>query len=133
MSRETRIAAAVCLYDHFHIVDAAGRILRRESRGELTGLLRYDLLLQIAPSAPGPRACYLLRQRPLITSFLSARLPGPEALQAVGTIHHVTFQVGAQQRCGVSAASPRARAVLKALGISELRPPAPPADDREVT
>ena len=32
-------------------------------------------MLQIGPSAPGPRAGYILRLRPLITSFLSARHP----------------------------------------------------------
>jgi hypothetical protein len=55
-----------------------------------------------------------------------------EALQAVATIRHVTFQVPGGERRGVSAASPRASDVLRALGIRDLRPPTPPADEREV-
>jgi transposase len=59
-------------------------------------------------------------------------LSAPQALEAVATIQHVAFRVGEEQRRGVSAASPRAREVLRALNLSQLRPPDPPAGDREV-
>lgn len=55
-----------------------------------------------------------------------------EALQAVATIRHVTFEVRGERRSGVSAASPRARQVLKAVGIEQLRPPTPPAGEETV-
>jgi len=53
---------------------------------------------------------------------LSAR----EAMLAVQTIRHVRFEVGGQARCGVTVGSAQARQVLAALGIQEVRPPAPP-------
>lgn len=53
-------------------------------------------------------------------------LSGPQALQAVETLRHVTFRVNDQERSGVSGGSPRARQVLRALGIESLRPPTPP-------
>jgi transposase len=59
-------------------------------------------------------------------------LSAPEALQAVGTIRHVTFQLNQERRCGVSAASARAHQVLAALNITTLRPPTPPADEPTV-
>jgi transposase len=49
-----------------------------------------------------------------------------EALEAVSCVRQVTFQVNDGQRSGVSAGSARAQQVLRALGISELRPPTPP-------
>src|SRR5262249_559542 len=70
---ETRIAAAVCLYVHFCSRPRVESILNRGVARRSFGLLRCDLLLQIDPSASGPRAGYILRQRPLITSFLSVR------------------------------------------------------------
>ena len=54
-------------------------------------------------------------------------LSPPEALQAVSAIRHVTFQVNGEARSGVSAANARAQQVLRAVGITNLRPPAPPA------
>ena len=59
-------------------------------------------------------------------------LSAPEALQAVATVRHVTFQVNEERRCGVSAASVRAHQVLAALNITSLRPPTPPADEPTV-
>lgn len=53
-------------------------------------------------------------------------LSAEQALQAVETIQYVSFEVDGVRRSGVSASNPRARQVLKALGISELRPPTPP-------
>jgi transposase len=56
-------------------------------------------------------------------------LSASQALQAVETIRHVTFQLNQDQRRGVSAASSRAHQVLQALHITSLRPPSPPADE----
>lgn len=53
------------------------------------------------------------------------------AMQAVETIRHVTFRVNEVERSGVSSPSPRANEVLRALGITNLRPPTAPEDDRE--
>jgi hypothetical protein len=45
----------------------------------------------------------------------------------------VTFRLPDQPlRRGISGGCPRARQVLKALGISDLKPPTPPEDQREV-
>jgi transposase len=59
-------------------------------------------------------------------------LSAAHALQAVEGVRLVEFRVGKQNRRGVSTASPRARQVLKALGITETRPPAPPDGPGEV-
>jgi len=59
-------------------------------------------------------------------------LSAEHALQALGTVRHVRFYVGGDTRSGVSASNPRARQVLKALGITEVRPPAAPEGDQTV-
>lgn len=60
-------------------------------------------------------------------------LSAPEALEAMATIRLVTFRLPGQSvRRGVSSGSPRARQVLKALGISDLKPPAHPEGESEV-
>ena len=59
-------------------------------------------------------------------------LSAPAALETMQTIRHVTFKLNGKLRCGVSAASPRAHQVLAALGLRELRPPAPPATEETV-
>jgi transposase len=59
-------------------------------------------------------------------------LSAEQALQALETVRHVQFVIDGDQRTGVSAANPRARQVLKALGITDLRPPTPPADQPTV-
>lgn len=46
-----------------------------------------------------------------------------QALQAVGTMNHVTFKVAGRRRTGVSRASNRARQVLTALAIAKVKPP----------
>ena len=58
-----------------------------EPRGRSSRLLRLDLLLQIDPSAPGSRAGYISRPRPLITSFLSARLSRRASRGRTPTFH----------------------------------------------
>jgi transposase len=52
-------------------------------------------------------------------------LSGPHAMQAVESIRLVEFQVGRDKRRGVSTASPQARQVLQALGITDAKPPTP--------
>ena len=59
-------------------------------------------------------------------------LSAVEALKAVETIRHVTFKLGQDHRAGVSAASARAHQVLKALNITDLRPPPPPPGEATV-
>jgi len=75
----------------------------------------------------------------LLQTFLEQRLKeagvdlsAEEALQAVETVRYVSFTINDATRSGVSAANPRARQVLKALGITELRPPTPPEDEPTV-
>ncbi len=59
-------------------------------------------------------------------------LSAPHAMQAVEGIRLVEFRVDADQRRGVSAASPRAWQVLSALGITDLRPPTAPEGSAEI-
>jgi transposase len=51
------------------------------------------------------------------------------ALAALQTVRHVTFRVEGQSRTGVTPGSARARQVLSALQITDLRPPTPPNGD----
>ena len=59
-------------------------------------------------------------------------LSAEEALQAVRCVRHVTFRLEQDQRSGVSAANARAQQVLRALNITQLRPPTPPAGEGTV-
>lgn len=59
-------------------------------------------------------------------------LSAEQALQALETIRHVRFQVHDETRSGISAKNPRARQVLNALKITELRPPCAPAGETTV-
>jgi transposase len=59
-------------------------------------------------------------------------LSAEHALQAMETVRHVSFHVEGETRTGVSASNPRARQVLKALAISNVRPPAVPEGDLTV-
>jgi hypothetical protein len=55
------------------------------------------------------------------------------AMQALSTLRLVTLRLDAQpQRRGVSGGCPYARRVLRALGVSELRPPEPLDHDQTV-
>ncbi len=56
-------------------------------------------------------------------------LSSSAAWSALATIRHVDFLVAGQRRTGVTPGSSRARQVLRALAISDLRPPTPPKDD----
>jgi transposase len=60
-------------------------------------------------------------------------LSSTAAWQALATIRHVRFQVNAETRTGVTQGSASARQVLRALDLSELRPPTPPAGDETTT
>ena len=51
------------------------------------------------------------------------------AWSALQTIRHIDFRVHDQHRTGVTPGSSRARQVLAALKLSDLRPPTPPAGD----
>jgi transposase len=74
----------------------------------------------------------------LLTRVLERRLKdggvtlsAEQALQALSTIRLVSFKVGnGSPRTGVSVGSPHARQVLKALGIEQTKPPAPPRDEQ---
>jgi transposase len=61
-----------------------------------------------------------------------ADLSAEQAMQAVETVRHVNFHVNGETRTGVSAANPRARQVLNALGITNVRPPVAPENDPTV-
>ena len=76
----------------------------------------------------------------LLTRLLERRLHAAgvnlsavDALQAVSTVRLVTFRLDGQPcRRGVSTGAPRAREVLKALGIIDRKPPTPPSKETSV-
>jgi transposase len=81
-------------------------------------------------------ALALLVQRLLERRLSRAKiaLSAEEAMQALETIRVVKFHLeGQPPRQGVSTGSPRARQVLKALEIRQLRPPTPPGQETEVS
>ena len=61
-----------------------------------------------------------------------SELSAEHALQALETVRHVRFNIAGDTRSGVSASNPRAREVLTALGITDVRPPAAPEGDPTV-
>jgi transposase len=73
-------------------------------------------------------ALAFLIERMLERALKDAGVPlsAQAALTALQTIRHVRFQVQGQIRTGVTPGSPRARQVLRALNITELRAPIPP-------
>ena len=66
-------------------------------------------------------------ERALRTAGLS--FSATTAWQALQTIRHVRFRVAGNIRTGITPGSPRARQVLKALGLTHHRPPTPPTGD----
>jgi transposase len=95
--------------------------------------------------APRVRAHIFVAALALLVSRLLERrlqeagvdLSAAEALQAVSTIRVVDFRLSGQPstlgvRRGVSTGSPHARQVLKALGLTELKPPPAPPDEPTV-
>ena len=73
----------------------------------------------------------LLLQTLLEERLKSARvdLSAEQALQALETVRHVSFNVDGETRAGVSMKNPRARQVLNALGVESYRPPTPPSGE----
>lgn len=53
-------------------------------------------------------------------------LSAQSAIEALKTVRYVQFQVDGEPRSGVTPGNARARQVLKALHLTELRPPTPP-------
>jgi transposase len=76
----------------------------------------------------------LLLQRLLTKRLKEAAvdLSAPHALQAVETVRLVEFKVDRRKRQGVSRGSAHARQVLKALGITEKKPPVPSDGAHEI-
>jgi len=74
-------------------------------------------------------ALAFLLERMLERALKDAGVPlsAQAALTALQTIRQVRFQVNGEERTGVTPGSPHARQVLRALNITELRPPTPPA------
>ncbi len=56
-------------------------------------------------------------------------LSSSAAWSALQTIRQVDFRVAGKRRTGVTPGNSRARQVLSALNLSDLRPPTPPAED----
>ena len=79
-------------------------------------------------------ALALLVQRLLQRRLAAAGvdLSAERAMETLQTIRHVTFRLDGQTRSGISAASPRAQQVLRALGLRRLRPPDPPPTQASV-
>jgi hypothetical protein len=73
-------------------------------------------------------ALSFLMERMLERALKDAGVPlsAQAALIALQTIRHVRFQVDGHDRTGVTPGSRRARQVLRALRITESRPPTPP-------
>jgi transposase len=73
-------------------------------------------------------ALAFLIERMLERALKDAGVPlsAQAALVALQTIRHVRMQVDAEERTGVTPGSDRARQVLKALKITDRRPPTPP-------
>jgi transposase len=70
-------------------------------------------------------------ERALTEAGLS--LSAQAALQTVQTIRSVQFRVAGELRSGVTPGSSHARQVLKALGLTDHRPPTPPAGEETTT
>jgi transposase len=74
-------------------------------------------------------ALSFLLERMLERALKDAGVPlsAQAALTALQTIRHVRFLVAGEERTGVTPGSRHARQVLRALNITEVRPPTPPA------
>jgi transposase len=62
-----------------------------------------------------------------------ANLSSAAAWQALETIRHVCFRVNGETKTGVTQGSADARRILRALNLSDLRPPTPPAGEETTT
>jgi transposase len=72
--------------------------------------------------------CERMLERALVDAGVS--LSAKVALEALTTVRHVQFRVDGELRSGVTPGSARARQVLKALQITDHRPPQPPPGDQ---
>ena len=80
-------------------------------------------------------ALALLVQRLLQSRLVEAGVDfsAERTMQALSTVHLVTLRLDGQDtRRGVSGGSPDARRFLRALKLSELRPPEPPNEEESV-
>jgi len=79
-------------------------------------------------------ALSFLMERMLERALKDARVPlsAQSALEALKTIRHVEFRVDGQWRSGVTPGSTRAREVLKALKLTDHRPPPRPQGDETI-
>ena len=79
-------------------------------------------------------ALSFLMERMLERALKDARVPlsAQSALEALKTIRHVEFRVDGQWRSGVTPGSTRAREVLKALKLTDHRPPPRPPGDETI-
>lgn len=80
-------------------------------------------------------ALTFLIERMLERTLKDAGVPlsAQAALEALKTIRQVQFKVGGKLHAGVTPGSPRARQVLKALNLTETRPPTPPPGEETQT
>ena len=60
-------------------------------------------------------------------------LSSTSAWQALETIRHVSFRINGETKTGVTQGSASARQVLRALKLTDRRPPTPPAGDETTT
>lgn len=76
-------------------------------------------------------ALAFLIERLLERALKDAGLPlsARSAIEALKTIRHVQFRVNGELRSGVTPGSSRARQVIKALQLTDLRPPPPPSGE----
>ena len=63
----------------------------------------------------------------------NVNLSSTAAWRALETIRRVSFRVNGQTKTGVTQGSAQARQVLRALGLSDLRPPTPPEGEETTT
>ena len=59
----------------------------------------------------------------------NVHLSAQSAIEALKTVRHVQFRVNDRLRSGVTPGTARARQVLAALKLTDLRPPTPPAGE----
>jgi transposase len=143
--REKRLEGCYVIATSEKNIDALTAVAKYKELTEVeTGFRRMKDVLSLRPvyhqSEPRVRGhIFVAALGLLLQTLLQSRLEeagvnlsAEQAIQALETIRHVTFNVNGQQRSGVSAKNPRAQQVLKALDIDNLRPPTPPGEDLTV-
>jgi transposase len=145
LPREKRLEGKYVIATSETDIDAQGAVALYKQLTEVEGKFRcLKDVLALRPiyhqSAQRVRAHIFVAALALLLQCLLERrlresdipLSAEEALQAVETIRRVTFTINGKQRWGISTGSPRARQVLKALHIENLRPPTPPTGEADV-